>query len=345
MNAGTFADELSALELVYGSESVEFSAETRTLRVHLPSSSSPFGLTLTCHVPDGYPEKVSLSCSDLRLTADWLPAPKLESMLRSVCADLDLHGSRRADALEQQAGVICSIASVLYESRQSVLHDEQLQCTQHWDTSTQGVVSDPGYTESAPLDRPQSESPERNKPENRQKRTSSNVPASELVTGITASIPDSQRATACEQDVTSPGPSEVVRLVSSEPITERKSTFQGHAARIMSSSAAVLCLQSLRQHRKGRQATHMSWAFRIMGDDQRVHEDYCDDGEQRAGRVVLELLRSMNQHNIFICVCRWFGGVLLHERRFHCIQLAAKRAVLALLETERAAPSLVASRQ
>lgn len=117
-------------------------------------------------------------------------------------------------------------------------------------------------------------------------------------------------------------------IVSTEPFTDRKSKFQGHAAVVTSTAQVKLVLAELYKNRKIAQATHNMYAYRIYNDRTRlVLQDCEDDGETHAGSRMMHLMQILDVKNVLVVVSRWFGGVLLGGDRFKHINNATRDAL------------------
>ncbi|KAF6002371.1 hypothetical protein F1559_000853 [Cyanidiococcus yangmingshanensis] len=333
MRNESLEEELNTLRLIYGAESVAFSEETGKLRLHLPSQTNNHDLVLQCCIRAGYPATDSLSKADMALEASWLADDQVQALWRALCRAVDLEDTTTTTvAPRAPAGTLCSVASWLYEARQRILeerdanHKERQQSESIRSTDEGNIARLKGSyrARSGPL---------LNSLADDRTETQSSTETTVKAVPVTRSNPEQQAGV--DQVRSLSASMERLVLVSAEPFTERKSTFQGHAAIVTSSPAVEHCLQMLRENRKGRHATHVMWAFRIDLSEGISLEECDDDGEHRAGRLLLELLRKMCQKNVLVCVSRWFGGVLLHERRFYCIQLAAKRALAALQAADK----------
>ena len=124
--------------------------------------------------------------------------------------------------------------------------------------------------------------------------------------------------------------------VRSEPITENKSTFVAHVARVTSPRQARLYLSHLlASDKRIRSATHNISAWRIRGDSNTTsskdkggaavaYQDCDDDGETAAGSRLLHLMQVMELWDAMVVVTRWYGGVKLGPRRFAVINAAAR---------------------
>lgn len=117
----------------------------------------------------------------------------------------------------------------------------------------------------------------------------------------------------------------VAGIVSGEPLTEQKSSFQAHLAEVNSKEDVEIVMAALLQHNKIRNATHNISAYRIwLEDRQTLLQDCDDDGESAAGSRLLHLLEIMGVRSVLVVVSRWYGGVKLGPRRFTIINNAAR---------------------
>lgn len=115
--------------------------------------------------------------------------------------------------------------------------------------------------------------------------------------------------------------------ISSEPITDRKSTFQAFIKEVHSVDEAMDLLELLKQDRKIMRSSHNMTAYRIkVGDIQ--YQDYDDDGESLAGGRMLHLLTIMDLWNCIVVVSRWFGGVHIGPDRFKHINSTTRELVI-----------------
>jgi putative IMPACT (imprinted ancient) family translation regulator len=140
-----------------------------------------------------------------------------------------------------------------------------------------------------------------------------------------------------------------LKIVSSEPIVDRRSTFVGHAIRVTDEREVPLVIHELLSDRKIAKAAHPAiFAYRIAKDvggaagvvyntgvsaplDGHVKEltwaDYDDDGETQAGARLRHLLEILELENVLVVVSRWYGGTLLGADRFKHINQAARDAL------------------
>ena len=110
-------------------------------------------------------------------------------------------------------------------------------------------------------------------------------------------------------------------LVHGEPITDRRSTFQAHLARVSSRAMVRAVLDALYTDRKIARAAHNMVAYRIAtgggnaGAEVQMN-DNDDDGESGAGSNMAHVMEMMGVNNVLVVVTRWYGGILLGPDRF-----------------------------
>ncbi|PNY25327.1 V-type proton atpase catalytic subunit a [Tolypocladium capitatum] len=122
-----------------------------------------------------------------------------------------------------------------------------------------------------------------------------------------------------------PPAAERPRWILSAPLTENKSTFLAHVARVTSpAQARAHVAHLLASDRRVRSATHNMTAWRIRGPGGVSFQDCDDDGEAAAGARLLHLMQVMELWDAMVVVTRWYGGVKLGPRRFAVINAAAR---------------------
>lgn len=114
---------------------------------------------------------------------------------------------------------------------------------------------------------------------------------------------------------------DIPEIMSGEPITDRKSTFQAFLARVVHPKQAMCVLRKLKENKKIANAAHNMWAFRVGGDSNSnrsasVISRCDDDGETHAGSRMLHLLEILNALDVIVIVTRWYGGIMLGPDRF-----------------------------
>ncbi|KJH48079.1 RWD domain protein [Dictyocaulus viviparus] len=107
-----------------------------------------------------------------------------------------------------------------------------------------------------------------------------------------------------------------------EVLTDRKSHFQAHLAKVTSEQEVAVVLERLLENPKIARATHNMYAYRIVqfknGHQSRLHNCF-DDGETGASSKMLHILEKMNADNVLVIVTRWYGGIHLGPDRFRHI--------------------------
>jgi len=76
-----------------------------------------------------------------------------------------------------------------------------------------------------------------------------------------------------------------------------------------------------------RSATHNVTAWRFQTDQGKIVEESDDDGEQRAGAHILEILKSSNIMGVMMVMTRWYGGVLLGTQRWELISRVSRECL------------------
>jgi hypothetical protein len=99
-------------------------------------------------------------------------------------------------------------------------------------------------------------------------------------------------------------------------LVERKSGFQAHAAVVRSREEVDAALGEVLRDPRVARATHnvVAWRMRLPGGA--LAADNEDDGEEKMGARLAQLLEDMGADNVLLVVSRWFGGVLLGPSRF-----------------------------
>ncbi|GJN94405.1 hypothetical protein Rhopal_007485-T1 [Rhodotorula paludigena] len=138
-------------------------------------------------------------------------------------------------------------------------------------------------------------------------------------------------------------------LVSSDPLTDRQSTFIAHACPATNRTHA----QTLQTHIRGLRTashpcemTHEMLAWRCLAlkpgksgleseDDWRVETGQDDDGEKGGANVIRDVLAQEGGVDVAIVVSRLYGGVMLGPARFAHIRAVASQALARLLAAQR----------
>ncbi|MBR3697653.1 MAG: YigZ family protein [Clostridia bacterium] len=105
----------------------------------------------------------------------------------------------------------------------------------------------------------------------------------------------------------------IEKAISNE-IVEKKSRFITNIFYIESKEEAEEKLLEIRK--KYYDAKHNCFAYRVY-EENKIYERFSDDGEPSgtAGSPMINILKSNNLCNILVVITRYFGGVLLRNRR------------------------------
>ena len=76
-------------------------------------------------------------------------------------------------------------------------------------------------------------------------------------------------------------------------------------------------------------ARHIICAFRIPGVMEHEDEDYCDDGEINAGRVVLSWMKEWKVESRAVFIVWYCKGNKLGNKRYECMQQTIESSMLA----------------
>ena len=124
-----------------------------------------------------------------------------------------------------------------------------------------------------------------------------------------------------------------LEFITGNVISDRKSMFQAHIARISCLEDVNHGVNQLKENRKIAKATHNIVAYRLSpGNGSKLYEDSDDDGENHAGSRLLNFLKladgGKGVDNVLVVVTRWYGGIKLGEMRFKHIVDAAKNCLI-----------------
>ena len=114
------------------------------------------------------------------------------------------------------------------------------------------------------------------------------------------------------------------KFISGPVITDRKSSFQAHIAKIESVEEVPNLLSLVKAHRKVGKATHNMWAYALS----QGNCEFEDDGvrptqEGGAGQRLMQVVQQSGAANVLVVVSRWYGGINLGSDRFKHIMRAA----------------------
>ena len=113
------------------------------------------------------------------------------------------------------------------------------------------------------------------------------------------------------------------QVVRAPPQSHRDNTFQGSRASVSNREDLVPALHAIFRDTRVARASHNIYAYRLEADTGLV-EYYDDDGDNGAGRRLLDMLQRKNITNTLLCVSRWHGGTNLGPLRFSHINEAAE---------------------
>ncbi|RNF07610.1 uncharacterized protein Tco025E_07326 [Trypanosoma conorhini] len=127
-----------------------------------------------------------------------------------------------------------------------------------------------------------------------------------------------------------------VEVWASDAITDRKSKFVAHMARVDSEEAVRAVVKHLRRQKHIAEAAHPAiYAYRFTDAAGVVHLDSDDDGETGAAARILFLLEQLKVDGYLVVVTRWFGGILLGPDRFKHIMEVARNVLLTIPQREQ----------
>lgn len=119
-----------------------------------------------------------------------------------------------------------------------------------------------------------------------------------------------------------------INVISGEPITDRKSTFQAHAAHVSSEAQINWFMRKLLENPKVARASHNVMAYRIEKSPNTFLHDNNDDGEKGASSRLMHLLQILDARDVVVVVSRWYGGILLGADRFKHINNCARQLIV-----------------
>jgi hypothetical protein len=129
----------------------------------------------------------------------------------------------------------------------------------------------------------------------------------------------------------------ILRLPSADVITDNGSVFDAFVVKHAGLTTDNIhdCLAEIRSDAKISLAAHPGiFAYRLRngqtqggGGGQPLIEYSDDNGEEYAGKKILDVLRTYRCEDCLVVVVRWFGGKLLGPRRFTHISNVSKRVL------------------
>lgn len=124
------------------------------------------------------------------------------------------------------------------------------------------------------------------------------------------------------------GNSTAISLFRGEDDTRDNSKFIGYAAEVKDLDDVQAAYFLVKK--KHAEATHVACAFRIPGNNPATLQDFVDDGEFGAGRIMLKWLHDKNHFNVAVFMVRYYGGKHTGPGRFDIFRQVVGTAVLRL---------------
>ena len=94
------------------------------------------------------------------------------------------------------------------------------------------------------------------------------------------------------------------KLVHSQEIEEKESTFQAHLLPVQSKDEAAAALNSIYQHPELSSATHIMYAYKLGNSGNNVESGFSDDDEIGGGSLIMRLIEKEKCTNVIVCVTR-----------------------------------------
>uniref|UniRef100_A0A7S1UNP0 Impact N-terminal domain-containing protein n=1 Tax=Grammatophora oceanica TaxID=210454 RepID=A0A7S1UNP0_9STRA len=125
--------------------------------------------------------------------------------------------------------------------------------------------------------------------------------------------------------------------LSGVPLTDRKSTFQGHACLVKTEQQVYDAIRELIDgSNRIQRAYHNMYAWRlteVLPDGKHVlKHDNDDDGEDAAGSRLAQLLHSRQDDGVVVVVSRWYGRIKLGPKRFAHITNCAREVLVEICD-------------
>ena len=120
-----------------------------------------------------------------------------------------------------------------------------------------------------------------------------------------------------------------MRLQQEGKIIKEGSIFEGYTASVSSHAEIRSLYIKAKLMKPG--ARHIVCAFMLPGKEEHFLQDFCDDEEHGAGRILLDYLKQNSLQNRVVFVARKYGGIRMGPDRFECYKQAAELAIKANL--------------
>lgn len=118
---------------------------------------------------------------------------------------------------------------------------------------------------------------------------------------------------------------EEIDMVKGEDEVQAESKFIAYAAAVQ--DHADIQAAYVRVKTKFASASHIVCAYRLPGKETHTLQDFADDGEIGAGRVILNVLKEELLMNVAVFMIRFHGGRNLGPTRFELIKKVSQSAI------------------
>lgn len=113
-------------------------------------------------------------------------------------------------------------------------------------------------------------------------------------------------------------------------IEDRKSKYSSTYFKITKKEEIKEKIKLIQQYKFYKKATHNTYAYRILLDDNSILEWKNDDGELWWWNCILSIMQKENIVNSIIIITRYYGGIHLNNDRFKHLIEATKTIILDL---------------
>ena len=117
------------------------------------------------------------------------------------------------------------------------------------------------------------------------------------------------------------------KMTHSNPLEENGSTFMAHKAQVSSKSEATAARNAIFQNPELAKSSHIIYAYKITSPLGQTESGFSDDGENNAGKLLLDMIDDRKISNVFLCITRLKQGPNIGKIRFELIRKAATEAL------------------
>ena len=117
-----------------------------------------------------------------------------------------------------------------------------------------------------------------------------------------------------------------LKIKKDSEISQDKSTFSAYIGQVETHQQIRDFYKKMKMIQPG--ARHIVCAYNIDHQEEFYAQDYHDDNEPGAGRVLLSVLMQNNMKNHVIFVARKYGGIRMGAERFQCYSEVCKAALM-----------------